>query len=252
MENVCLYYFSGSGNTLTIAKKVQQAFKDKSYECELINMEDGIVRDHPYSYIGLLYPVAIQSTFPLVWEFVKNLPKTDNQKIFMISTMMLFAGGSTGPMKRAVQKNGYTPVGALELKMPSNIATDERDEKKDAAKIKEALALATQFVEDLIQGRTKWKRIPILSDIIRLISKKRSIWKKISRRIDIYTDKCTLCNQCIKECPTKALYHFNGHIEIDHNACECCMRCVNLCPENAFFLYGKKVYQNTILKDTQK
>lgn len=45
-------------------------------------------------------------------------------------------------------------------------------------------------------------------------------------------DKCTLCGQCIKDCPFNALSVENGHIEAGAS-CKMCKLCIKKCPQGA-------------------
>ena len=50
--------------------------------------------------------------------------------------------------------------------------------------------------------------------------------------IKILHDKCTLCENCIKECPFEAIEIKDGKLYINEN-CTLCGLCVKVCPENA-------------------
>ena len=242
MKEIILYYFTGSGNTLKIAQKVKDVFVKLDYTCELSRMEEVIDIDlEKYEYIGLLFPVAIQSTFPVVWDFINRLPYQQGKKIFMIDTMEQFSGGVVGPVKRVLQKKGYDCVAALEVKMNSSMQTKLNDLNKVAEKNKKALKDAEQFIYDMLKGKVKWNRVPLLSDGMRSISKGRSIWTSTSKKININHDLCVRCNICIKKCPVDAMAMINDKIVINHSLCNSCMRCIHNCPKDAFECGGKKV-----------
>jgi len=244
-----IYYFSGSGNTLKVANKVKESFEKHELICELIKMEDlsnGVLVEDLVNveYIGLMFPVAIQSTFPLVWDFIEKLPQVNNQKIFMIDTMEAFSGGIVGPLKKSLKLKGYECVGALELKMTSSIQTKEIDKQKLHDKNLVAINDVEKFIDKLLVGKTRWRRIPILSDWMRHISVGKGIWVKHSQKLEIDHEACVHCKMCIRDCPVKALDYISEKVVIDHNKCNSCMRCVHHCPVDAFSLEGKKVIRN--------
>lgn len=244
-----IYYFSGSGNTLKVANKVKESFEKHERICELIKMEDlsnGVLVEDLVNieYIGLMFPVAIQSTFPLVWDFIENLPQVNNQKIFMIDTMEAFSGGIVGPLKKSLKLKGYNCVGALELKMTSSIQTKEIDKQKLHDKNLAAINDVEKFIDKLLVGKTRWGRIPILSDWMRYISTGKGIWVKHSQKLEVDYEACVQCKICIRDCPVKALEFIDEKVVIDHNKCNSCMRCVHHCPVDAFSLKGKKVIRN--------
>ncbi len=107
MKKVILYYFSGTGNTERIVMQVKRRFEIRSYECSIKSMEEKVEpHSEVYEYIGLLFPVAIQSTFPLVWKFIEDFPSVKNQKIFMVDTMEVFSGGIVGPVRKVLELKG--------------------------------------------------------------------------------------------------------------------------------------------------
>ncbi len=242
MKEAILYYFSGSGNTFKVAKKVKNTLEQHDYKCVLDRIEDVKNIDfNTFEYVGLLFPVALQSTFPIVWDFIEGLPTTQGQKIFMIDTMEQFSGGVVGPVKRVLKSKGYYCVGALEVKMNSSMQTKEVDVEKINMKNSKAIESAERFISEMLKGSQNWHRVPVLSDWMRSISKSRKLWTKTSERIGINHDRCIKCNICIRDCPVEAMHMIEGNVKIDHSICNSCMRCVHHCPKDAFTLSGKKV-----------
>lgn len=245
--NIKLYYFSGTGNTYLVAKKVKEEFERKDYNCTLEKMIDvKEVKFNKDDLIGLVFPVAIQSTFPVVWDFVYKLKKAYGQKVFMIDTLEAFSGGVVGPMKKILENKGYKCIGAIEIKMATNMAKKKTSKKYVENITAEALKTASQYVNDLIDGNTNWNRIPVLSDLMRSISSSRGIWTKTSKKISVNHEKCINCKICEKRCPVKAIEIKNNLVNIDYNKCISCVRCVNFCPANAFKLSGKTIIQKKI------
>ncbi|MGK0468278.1 EFR1 family ferrodoxin [Clostridium sp.] len=244
MKTVILYCFSGSGNTFKVATKVRDIFEKLDYKCELERIEDvEYVNLKKYEYVGLLFPVAIQSTFPIVWEFIEGLPKTQGQKIFMIDTMEQFSGGIVGPVKKVLQAKGYDCVAALEVKMTSSMQAKKMNIEEGIKKNTKAIKSAGNFVKEMLNGKRHWPRVPLLSDWMRGISKGRKIWTTTSEKIGINHDQCVRCGICIRKCPVKAIQMIDGKVMIDHSICNSCMRCVHHCPKNAFNLNGKEVFR---------
>lgn len=115
-----LYWFSGTGNSLFVTKKIRDKLNLLGYECSLLPIEmvdsNSISKDNT---IRIIVPVAMQGTFPLVWNFIKDLPIVNNTQIFLVDTLHAYSGGIKGPIKKIVTKKGFKPIGAIEIIMPN-------------------------------------------------------------------------------------------------------------------------------------
>lgn len=242
---IIIYYFSGTGNTLLLAKKIKEAFEKQKYSVTLRNISTSeSVELENDCHLGIVVPVAMESTFPIVWNFLKKLPEGKKRNVFLADTMESFSGGIVGPMKKALTAKGYQCIGAREFKMATSMQMTEKKADTGKKKNETALLQAEEYVQALIDGSAKWKRIPVLSDLMRLISRGHFIWEKTSQFIRIDDTLCIRCRVCEKHCPVHAIeFTDNQCMKIHHNQCIDCMRCVNYCPRNAFTLGGKKLIQ---------
>ncbi len=121
MKNVVIFWFSGTGNSLLVAKKVRDIYVEHGHSVSFIEIRAALQVDlSHYDTVGLIFPVAGQGTYPFVWEFIENLPNGEGKDIFMIDTMGAVSGGIVGPVKRIVSKKKFNPIGALEVVMPNN------------------------------------------------------------------------------------------------------------------------------------
>jgi flavodoxin len=122
LKTVDFYYFSGTGNTLLIVKKMEYTFSQNGVKVNLYRIEDSKPDDVNLEHtIGLGFPIAELSTYDFVWNFVKLLPEALGTNIFMVATFGGISGGVVGSMRKILIKKGYTPIGAEEIIMPPNI-----------------------------------------------------------------------------------------------------------------------------------
>jgi electron transfer flavoprotein alpha subunit len=63
--------------------------------------------------------------------------------------------------------------------------------------------------------------------------------------IKIIYEKCTLCKECINECPFEAIEIKDGRLYINEN-CTLCGLCVKVCPENALYKEEKEDFKTNI------
>jgi len=237
------YYFSGTGNTLLIVKKMKEVFERNGIRANLNRIEKSDPgKVDPNSLIGLAFPVAMQGTYPFVWDFIKALPKANGTPIFMVDTLHAFSGGVVGPVRKIVEKKGYRPLGAMEIVMHNNLFPPKVIAKKKEIIIRKALEEAQKYTEQILNKRSRWGRIPLLSDIMSKISQKEGTWGFIRkvRSLKVNTSKCVKCGLCVKLCPVQ-------NIEMEEfpefqDKCVICMRCVSFCPHRAIY-QGKANYQ---------
>lgn len=257
INTVDFYYFSGTGNTLLVVKKMKETFEKKGIEVNLNRIE----KSEPGKVdvkktIGIAFPIAELSTYLFVWEFIKSLPQVNGTEIFMIDTLAGFSGGIVGPIREIVKKKGYKPIGAKEIIMPPNIfyIQDEEAKKK---KIEKGLVKAEEYANDIINGKSKWSRVPVLSDAMSSVSSgllKLSGSQQSQKWFNFEVDQtlCNKCGNCVDLCPVNNIKMDEGKYPEHGLKCEYCMRCLSFCPKQAIpnkFNYKGKNYRAVKAKE---
>lgn len=250
IKTVDFYYFSGTGNTLLVIKKIKEIFQKKGIKVNLNKIEKSEPNKINLTHtIGIAFPVAVLSTYPFVWNFIKNLPDANGTEIFMVDTLGGFSGGIVGPLREIVKKKGYTPIGAMEIQMPPNIFYIQ-DEEACKIKIEKGLKKAEEYALELINGKSKWGRIPALSDATYLFSmgalKLTGIdlhQKYFLFKVD--EERCSRCGICVDLCPLGNIKMEEEKYPVHDLNCEYCLRCISFCPKHAMpckFNYNGKTY----------
>ncbi len=250
-KEIDFYWFSGTGNTLVIAQTLRIFLEAEGYTVNLKAMEKTTPSDaNSEKTIGLAFPVAGQGTYPLVWDFIRNLPSPSAGNIpdadaFMIDTMSAYSGGVKGPIKKILKKKGFRTIGAKEIVMPTNLMRKQELSGKDRIKIEKAANAAEQFGRDLISGQASWMDIPIYSDFMSSFSRMKKIWNSARNHFPMKVDdsSCTRCRLCETNCPTQS-WHFDteqNRMIWTKDECLYCLRCFSYCPVQAIN-YGKKKY----------
>lgn len=226
-----IYYFSGTGNTLLVVEDVAKILRQHGKEVNLYKITNASGAINLQHAIGLAFPVAAFSTYPFVWDFINNLPTTHNTEVFMLDSLAGFSGGIVGPLKKVLVKKGYNPIGACEFIMPGNYGRTIPSLRKIRNKIANMRIKAAHFVKLLLDGKAHWRRVPLFSDLIRLISRSNKPWRAMSQSITIDKNLCNKCGVCVRLCPTKCIAMQGFPVKQD--GCVACMRCVAFCPQNA-------------------
>ena len=135
LKNIDIYFFSGTGNTLLVVRKMKEVFVKNNINVNLYRIEKSKPQEINTEHtIGLAFPVACQSTYPFVWDFIRNMPEVKGAGVFMVDTMLAYSGAIVGPVKSVLRKKGYSPIGAREILMPSNVVFKKPNEQRKLKK----------------------------------------------------------------------------------------------------------------------
>lgn len=116
---VDFYYFSGTGNTLLVVKKIKEVMMEAGLEVKLYKIENSRPEEINHEHtLGIAFPVAGLSTYPFVWDFIESMPPANGTEIFMVDTLAGYSGRLIGPLRKKFGKKGYRPIGAREIIMP--------------------------------------------------------------------------------------------------------------------------------------
>lgn len=242
-----LFVFSGTGNTLKIAREVGKRLSERGWEVNLNRMEKSSGPDIPDgSMVGLAFTTAFFSTYPVVLDFISKLPEGKERKIFMVTTAAGATGGSEGIFRRMVEAKGYVPVGSLAVVMPSNYNNKTLPAEKNSKLIEAGVEKARGFADRLVSGTAEWRRgIPLFPSMWHWFVTSGKALKLFYRLIPIQVngDVCIRCLRCVNNCPAGALV-VEGDVPVIIPAkCQSCQRCVAFCPVHAIGVPGKPLEQ---------
>ncbi|MDR3331876.1 MAG: EFR1 family ferrodoxin [Synergistaceae bacterium] len=252
-HKVVIAVFTGTGNTLLMARALADELDKRGRDVSLAPME------RPEKFIlpkgaalGLATPLACFSTYPTAWCFLDSLPEGKGREAFFLATMGGASGGMDGPIRRVLQDKGYKPVGSLTVVMPSNYANKTLPVEKNRQRIEKSETIVRKYAGDLCAGNTTWASGGFLSPLFaRLARGRRSLrlfYKFFPLAVD--TAKCIGCGICHEICPEKNITLINGRSSIG-KSCQSCQRCVAFCPSEAISVPGKPAerYRSVSIKD---
>ncbi len=97
-DNIDFYYFSRTGNTYLVVHKMREVWEKQGLNVNLFPLENSNPEKiNLNNLIGLGFPVAEQSTYHFVWNFIKRLPEVQGTAIFVVDTLRSFSGGVVDP-----------------------------------------------------------------------------------------------------------------------------------------------------------
>ena len=240
-------YLSGTGNTKHITELL---FKEIGAKGDLVPIESpDVINALKDDELIIAYPTQFSNIPYLVRDFI-NIHKTEwkGKKIFLITTMGLFAGDGTGCAARLLKKYGAEITGGLQIVMPDSIG-DCKALKKSHEQNKEIIAKAdrriVQAAELIKAGRFPKEGLSFWAHLAGLFGQRLWFYNKTTGYTDklrIDPSKCVGCGLCAKNCPTHNIEIKDGKA---YASCQCtmCYRCVDFCPKQAVTLLGKKLYE---------
>ena len=240
-------YLSGSGNTKHIVTLLLNEIGNAGI-CAPIESDD-VKKALEGEEIIIAYPTMFSNIPYLIRDFI-NIHKDawKGKKIFLITTMGLFAGDGTGCAARLLKKYGAEITGGLQIVMPDSIG-DCKALKKSKEQNKAVIVKADQRIIEaarkMREGNYPKEGLSFAAHLAGLFGQRLWFYNKTTgytNKVKIDPSKCIGCGICAKNCPTKNIRIENGKA-VASSKCTMCYRCINHCPKQAMTLLGKTLYE---------
>jgi ferredoxin len=226
-----IFYFSGTGNSLKVAKMISMELGNT----EIVPM--GNHKEHilvkKYDTIGFVYPVYYWGLPNVVKNFVEKIDLSNNVNAYFYGIATF--GGLPG--------NGISQLNEL-LMHKHNIKLNYGKTLKMFANYIVAYNMSDKINE--ITEKSNKNIIPIVNAIKNkennIIRKSNKLFTIVyNKNIDNFRDmdrdyivdnNCTGCEICRMVCPVKNIEIINKMPNFRHN-CEQCVACIQYCPQKA-------------------
>jgi ferredoxin/flavodoxin len=253
-----IYCFTGTGNTYLVAKKIANTLQDNGYSVNVKNITGSETYKIDLSHtIGIGFPVAFWNTFPVVKDFINNLPQGNGAESFVFTTMGGSSLNAAANFGVILKNKGYNVIGTKGFLMPNNFIAVQKKEK-NILKIDKAYKKIEVFTKQLIDGSTKPCKINLFFKISFAITNfitnrwRGKIFQKIVKFV-LNKDKCIKCSLCFEICPVKNIQVEDNYPVFNGMKCQLCMRCISYCPTYAIksFLL-RKTYTALSIEEVKK
>jgi ferredoxin len=225
-----VFYFTGTGNSLKIAKAVS----NETGNGEIIPMgaNQGITISHEYDRIGFIYPVYFWAIPKAVRKFVANLKIENNANAYFYAVASYggLAGNGIKLLHKMLLEKNITLKYGKTVRIFSNYIinfTMPNNSEKILAKSDKKLAKIIDAIKN--------KKTNAIGKPHKTVNNfyEKSIGL-IASWDEYYTinDKCIGCGICKAVCPVNNIEIKNGKPAFKHT-CEQCMACIQYCPEAA-------------------
>jgi ferredoxin len=227
MSKNIIFYFSGTGNSLKVAKDIAAVIQD----CELISMGNPHKSSGTYERIGIVYPNYASGMPTVVERFVKALDLSENKSSFVFAVCTSGSGtvgGITKISKIIGDKGGklsyYESIRCFGNYVGLYAMGSEADNKAKAQS-----QATKQVIKDIqsfaVKSPAKNNPMELMhGPFMKLLLSKEKGFN--------VSDACNGCATCSKICPVGNIKMLDGKPTFLHH-CEQCMACVQWCPKQA-------------------
>lgn len=241
-------YFSGTGNSMWVAKTVSERFRDS----RMTDMADAVVSGNNLDFsltederLGFVFPVHSWGIPWIVRKFINRM-KIDNysnQLIYCILTCGDDSGLTNKMLLKLFRRKGWQCRHIYSVQMPNTYVVFPGFDADPMELEQKKTAEAVPTLEKIMAAIESDSPIDCYLQKGQQFLKSRIIYPlfckfKMSSKPFYHTDKCIGCGICVKNCPTHNIKLENGH-PVWSDCCTQCLSCLHRCPETAIE-YGKQ------------
>lgn len=227
-----LYYFSGTGNTYYIAKKIAHSFSDsKLIAIGSLNLEIPLKTNA--QNIGIVFPVYFYDAPKIVKRFLEKIELSNNPYVFLIANYGAGGGNALANCVSILKSRQIEVSNTMSFVLPDNSIIFPTPEEKMSQMLKNA----DQEIEKAIHTLLNQEKSPLPTkklgtQLVGNLMLKFGITYLGFNTLKINEDKCTNCGLCSKVCPVDNIAVSATYPQMNHN-CEMCFACLHHCPEEA-------------------
>lgn len=263
-SKLIVYYFSGTGNSATVARWLSDCAMQKGMEVDLINIAQVKTAiapiQHESTLIAFCSPVHGFNYPPIMQAFIRRFPKAKNPVLLlntragMLINKWITPGisGITFYLSALILSlKGYRIRAMFPVDLPSNWIPMHPGLNMHTVSYLhiQNKARVTKFASKVLEGATDFRSVfQLIQDVI--VSPISVLYYLVGR---FYIAKtfyasvaCTQCGLCAKSCPARAIKWVDKRPFWTYK-CENCIHCMSFCPHKAIETAHGSIIAFTVL-----
>lgn len=224
-----ILYFSSTGNSLWIAKKIKEKFGGK-----VLYIPNYVGNGEEFDKIFLITPIYSYGMPTFVYDLLPSLNKTS--ELIIIENYGGMVLGADTLIYNYAKKYKLNIKAVYVIQMPENYTLFMTIPKFYLTSI---LKKSTTRLNKIIsQIENKQYRIPKQKKTKeKVYLKNKANWHLIGNSFHC-NENCIKCGKCIKLCPSHNIFFKDGKITFGDN-CVACLGCYHRCPQHAIIYKNK-------------
>jgi len=234
--NTTIYFFTGTGNSLKIARGICGKLED----CELIPIAKVWQIENltaTSEKVGFIFPLYYSGLPKIVYDFVSKIDLRKSDYFFAVITS---AGDVTElplqQLERVINTKAKKLNAGFLITMPNNyiIGFDIHSEHRQKEFFEKALKQIEE-ISNIINKKGENLDKEILEKDLSRGDKFNTKFREDVNKSDksFYADdNCSSCGICEEVCPVNNIILVEGRPQWQHK-CQQCLACINFCPEKS-------------------
>lgn len=266
-----IYYFSGTGNSLSVARDIAEKTEGKLISISSVMDKDSVKIEA--DTIGIVFPCYLAQLYGiplLVEKFIKKMEKLEAKYIFAVCTCGCFENVNALPtlknLSKLIKSKGGKLTAEFSIKLPMNNLNYpskfiNQNQEEMFIKAKERIEVICNCITR--KKRNKYKVLKsgfnifmkpmylvlqnfYVTHLVKMSKEPkdtklnfREMISLTDKSIYVEDDKCNGCETCVKVCPAHNIKIVdNKPIWLHH--CEMCLACDEWCPTKAIHHWCKQ------------